>query len=463
MTALRLPRPRRMRPLAIFGAAVVLVAVSQVAALVAPRQAPAPIVNPQTVSGPVSAPEAPVIGAPTDLEAIDHSITAWTSNVRKNDRDYISAANLAALYEARARLSGDVSDYNRAVEAANTSLGIEPRQLDVEALHARLLLATHDFTGALHEAEAIDRAAPNSAAVLAIMGDARLELGDVNGAGDLYDRISVLKPGPAVTARLARLAFIKGDPAAAVSASEAAYTAAAAGGQDGPALSWYAYLAGTMHLWAGSPELAATWFDNALEAWPGSYLARAGRARAAAALGDFDAAITGYQAAIAVAPQPDALAALGDLLAMRGDQTAADQQYATVLAIAQLQGAGGGLIFNRQLVLFGVNHDRDLANALTLAEQELTERRDVYGYDAEAWALLANGRAADADAAMAKALAFGTRDATLLYHAGEIALALGDQSRARDLLTEALAIRGALDPLSASRAAASLATLEAIQ
>jgi hypothetical protein len=57
---------------------------------------------------------------------------------------------------------------------------------------------------------------------------------------------------------------------------------------------------------------------------------------------------------------------------------------------------------------------------------------------------------------MTKALALGTRDATLLYHAGEIAIALGDQTRSRDLLGQALAIRGALDPLSASRAAAHL-------
>jgi len=210
-----------------------------------------------------------------------------------------------------------------------------------------------------------------------------------------------------------------------------------------------------MQLAAGNPPAAATWFDRALEAWPHSFLALAGKARAEAAVGDFDKAIDGYRAAIAVAPQPDALAALGDLLALRGDDRGAQQQYATVLAIAQLQGSSG-LVFNRQLVLFDVNHGRDLATALQLAEQELADRRDVYGYDADAWALLANGRAADADAAMTKALALGTRDAMLLYHAGEIALAMGDSTKARDLLQQSLAIRGALDPLSASKARATL-------
>ena len=85
----------------------------------------------------------------------------------------------------------------------------------------------------------------------------------------------------------------------------------------------------------------------------------------------------------------------------------------------------------------------------------------VYGYDSYAWALLANVRTSYASAAITTALGFGTRDPLLLYHAGEIALALGQTAHARDLLTQALAITGGLDPLAASKATASLASLEA--
>lgn len=464
MTALSLPRPRRVRPLAILGASIVLVVASQAATLLAtpaPRPAPAAApdagaANPPVVSGPISAPGAPVAGAPGALATIDRNIGAWTRNLAANERDYLSARNLGLLYEARARLSGDASDFTRAAEAATRSLAIEPRQLDVRALHARILLATHDFAGALEAATTLDSAAPDQPAILAILADAKLELGDVDGAAALYDRIAVMAPGAPVTARLARVAFLRGDTTAAVSTAIAAFDAAAADGEDGPSLGWYAYLVGTMSLATGAPEAAAAWFERSLDAWPESYLALSGRARAAAALGDLDAAIAGYRAAVAIAPQPDALAALGDLLAMRGDTAGADAQYATVLAIAALQGGGGGLVFNRQLVLFDVNHGRDLAAALGLAERELDVRQDAYGYDAYAWALLANGRAAEADLAMASALAGGLRDATVLYHAGEIKRALGDVDAARAFLADAVAIRGALDPLAASRAAASL-------
>ena len=460
MTALSLPRPRRVRPLAVLAASVALVATVQVAAQLRPVAPAAPPAEAPAVEGPVAPPQAPIGNASGSLAQIDHSIAAWTANLEANTKDFLSARNLGLLYEARARLSGDVTDYGRADEAATRSLSIEPRQLDVQALHARILLATHDFSGALVEASSIDRTAPDQPAVLAIIGDASLELGDLDAAAAIYGRIDTLAPSPAVTARLARVAFLRGDAADAVALAASAHAAAAADHGDGPSISWYAYVTGTFSLAAGDLEGAARWFDQALGAWPESYLALAGAARADAAMGDVDAAIAGYRAAVAIAPQPDALAALGDLLALRGQDAAAEEQYATVLAIARIQGEGG-LVYNRQLALFLVDHDRDVAEALRLAELELDERKDAYGYDAYAWALLANGRAADADAAMATALATGARDARLLFHAGEIALALGDDARARALLQESLAILGALDPLSAARAAETLASVDA--
>ena len=457
MTALSLPRPRRVRPLAVLAASLALVAASQLAMLAQPAP-PASMQGQITVTGPLAPPEAPLAALPGSLERIDRSISAWTTNLAANDKDFLAAGNLAVLYEARARLSGDVGDFGRAEEAANRSLAIEPRQLDVQALHARIQLALHDFSRALTEASAIDRTAPDQPAVLAIIADARLELGDVSGATAIYDRLAVLAPGPAVTARQARVAFLRGDTASAVSLATAAHDAAVAAGDTGPGLSWYAYLAGTLSLSAGDPEGGARWLDRALAAWPGSYLALAGRARAAAAAGELDAAIAGYRAAIAVAPQPDAVAALGDLLELRGDADGARQQRELFLAIATLQGSDAP-VFDRQLVLFSVDTDGDVAGALATAEAIVAEREDAYALDAHAWALHGNGRDAEADAAIGGALATGIRDATLLFHAGSIAASLGDDDRARDLLEKALAIRGALDPLRAADAAATLATL----
>lgn len=462
MTALvapRLPRPRlrRTRPVLIVAASIAIVAGSY--ALNALR--PAPVAQPAT---PVVVDQAPLAGpgdAPSGVAstaAIDHALKAWTGNLARNDKDFISATTVATLYDARGRLTGDIGDYSRAQTAVAQALAALPDHVPAQVLQARLLQTLHDFPGALAAAQAILRQDPTVLQALATAGDAKLELGDVSGAAAAFKELETKAPGPAVTARLSRLAFIKGDTKSAIALAQRAWDEASAAGQTGSGLGWYAYLAGVTALGTGSPEVALTWFQQALGTWPESYIVLAGVARAQAAVGQTDAAIVSYQHAIEISPQPDALAALGDLHALRGDTRLAADQYATVEAIGHLA-AVNEQVYNRQLVLFSVNHDRDLASALVLAEQELGTRQDTYGYDAYAWALLANGRAADADAAMAKAFAFGTRDAQLLYHAGEIKLALGDATAARALLQDALAITGALDPLAASRAAASLASI----
>jgi tetratricopeptide (TPR) repeat protein len=450
-------RGRGLRPLAILGASLIVVLASRGAAN---RAAPPPAASTAqgTGAGPaLTSPEGPALAAER-VDQIDHAIGTWSANLRREARDFYAATNLGLLYEARARLTGDVADYQRSKEALEQALAIVPGQTAAAVLHARIQASLHDFPAALAEARAVLAKDPSQLQALATMGDAALELGDVAGAEDAYEALAERAPGPAVEARLSRLAFIQGRPDDAWQLAGRAFREAKAQGQSGPSLSWYAYVLGSLAITAGEPSSALEWFRRATDLWPGSYLAEAGIARAEAGLGRADDAIRDYVAAVSIAPQPDALAALGDLYALNGDEQRAQQQYDTVEAIAHLA-ALNAQVFNRQLVLFSVNHDRDVGAALQLAERELSVRRDVYGYDAYAWALLANGRAREADVAIRTALGFGTRDPLLEYHAGLIAAAVGELDRARDLLTAALAPAGALDPLAATRARASLGAL----
>jgi tetratricopeptide (TPR) repeat protein len=453
-------RLRRVRPAAVLVAALAVAVGSYAGSSMLGKPASHPItaIAPALEAGPIEPADGPASATVASLAVLDHDIGLWTSNVAKNDRDFVSATTLGTLYDARGRLTGDVGDYLRAENALDRSLAIAPAEMAARVLHARLRQTMHDFSAALMETEAILKTDPSQMQALATLGDAKLELGDIPGAEAAFATLEARVPGPAVTARLSRVAFLRGDTAAARTLAVRAFDEASAAGQTGSGLGWYAYVAGTVAIAAGTPADALGWFDKALVAWPDSYLALAGKARAEAALGRTDAAIASYQEAIAVAPQPDSLTFLGDLYALAGDAKLAANQYATVEAIAHLA-AINQQVYNRQIVLFSVSHDRDLAAALALATQELAARKDVYGYDAYAWALLANGRAADADAAMQHALGLGTRDALLWYHAGVIASAVGDTARAKTFLEEAVSLPGALDPLSANGAAAALAGL----
>jgi tetratricopeptide (TPR) repeat protein len=91
-----------------------------------------------------------------------------------------------------------------------------------------------------------------------------------------------------------------------------------------------------------------------------------------------------------------------------------------------------------EVALFDADHGRPGA-ALAAARAEWARRRSVHVADALAWALHANGRDREAVRYADLALRLGTRDASFLFHAGMIRLALGDRALALDLLRRARA------------------------
>ena len=95
-------------------------------------------------------------------------------------------------------------------------------------------------------------------------------------------------------------------------------------------------------------------------------------------------------------------------------------------------------VYNRELVLFYADHDFKLDEALDLATKELDARKDIYGYDALAWALFKNDRFVEAAEAIVEAMQLGTQDPNLYYHAGKIYHQLGDLEQATQYLERAL-------------------------
>jgi Flp pilus assembly protein TadD len=84
--------------------------------------------------------------------------------------------------------------------------------------------------------------------------------------------------------------------------------------------------------------------------------------------------------------------------------------------------------------------------AVRLAETELQSRADVFTHDALAWALLADGKTTEAQRHIVQALAEGTQDARLFYHAGMIANATGKKQESRAWLEKARALAPMLMP-----------------
>ncbi len=103
----------------------------------------------------------------------------------------------------------------------------------------------------------------------------------------------------------------------------------------------------------------------------------------------------------------------------------------------------------------------DTAAAVRDARAELRIRKDIYGYDALGWALLADGKAAQAVPSADRSLSLGTQDPRLLVHAGLIHAAAGDSAKAQALLNTALTLSPNFDPVLVARAKAALAQIGA--
>ena len=399
--------------------------------------------------------------ADAQVNQLTKAIGIWTTNVRANDKDFISATNLALVYHARGRLTANLDDYQRALDAARLAERILPRDEAARAVEATVLAGLHDFGGALATARALYADDPGQVGALATIGDAQLELGMYRDATASYGRLGALANSPAVDARLARLAYLTGDPARGLTlarrALDGAVRGAATDGDASPGdLVFYHYQLAEMARLTGDGTLARAEYRAALELRPDDLGSLVGLARIDAYSGNTSAAVGGLRRAAAIAPQPDTLALLGDLAARQGDASEASRQYATVRAIRRLSDLAGS-VYDRQLLQFELDHGGASDAVLAQARSALAARPDAYGHDTVAWALYRLGRFDDAAAEMTAALASGVRDARLLAHAGAIALARGQTAAGRDLLRSALSLGPALDPLQADEARALLA------
>ena len=96
---------------------------------------------------------------------------------------------------------------------------------------------------------------------------------------------------------------------------------------------------------------------------------------------------------------------------------------------------------------------------VTGARKEAETRKSIDTLDGLAWALYRAGAADEAAPVIDAALAHGTRDARLLYHAGAIKVANDDIAGGKALIDKALALNPRFDYSEATEARALLATL----
>jgi len=343
-------------------------------------------------------------------------------------------ALLGLAYAQRARETGDAAFYSRSETALRRAQRLEPTNIYALTGLGGLALSRHRFADALALGRKARAAAPLSAAPYGIVGDALVELGRYDEAFGAFDRMSELKPNASSYARVSYARELTGDVPGAIEAMNLALDASIGRPE---ATAWSVVERGKLEWSVGRVGRAAASFRFALVIVPGYAPALDALSRVEHARGRTDKAIELQRQGIAAVPLPHLVGQLGDLLASVGRPAEAREQYDVVAAIERIE-AANGVETDLETALFRIDHGIRLRETLRLARVARAVRPSVVGDDVLAWALMRNGRCAEAKLASDRSLRLGQRDASFYFHRGMIERCLGNSAAAKTWFGRAL-------------------------
>ncbi|MEY4096094.1 MAG: hypothetical protein RLZZ53_3293 [Acidobacteriota bacterium] len=368
----------------------------------------------ESAAAPVASRALPVSVPGTSRAELTSTVAAMTKRLAQHPTD---GAAVVALTNALIRLQR-VNNDGRAVIAAEEHLRAflkaDPGHYDAPRMLGAVLLSQHRFGDAIAAANAAMAIDPRDAWNYGVAGDGCLELGDYERAFAAFDRMGQLQPGPPAYARTAYALELKGDLEGALDYMQKAADGAAP--NDAESQAWHFTQVGDLLFKLRRLPLAHIEYKRAEATFPGHPMAVAGRARIRMADGDVAGARLMLQSQLAKTATPDLASAIGELSLALGDQGVADQYFQMAEQIER--GAwGNGLRQPQTMARLLADRPGRAQEAVTLAEEAARSRADILTLDTLAWAYYKSGRVAEAQAASARALRTGSRDARIRCHA----------------------------------------------
>jgi len=264
-----------------------------------------------------------------------------------------------------------------------------------------------------------------------------MEQGRIQEAVAAYQSMVDLRPDLQSYSRISQVRWLTGDLEGAIELMQAAVSASSP--TDADSAAWVNNRLAGLEAQAGDTEAARRNCEASLELRPDYPPALLLRGKMLLAQDHSEAAIADLERAAQRNPLPEYQWALAEAMRAAGRELE-PQQVETRLR------SHGAMSDPRTFALYLATRGEDPALAVQLAESELQQREDVFTHDALAWALAAAGRMEEAGTQMARALAEGTGDARLFFHAAVIAARAGRTEDATNWFTKVAAMMDLLLP-----------------
>jgi tetratricopeptide (TPR) repeat protein len=352
----------------------------------------------------------------------------------------------------------DLSLVQKARDAFTRAWEMDANSADAAAGLAWACNTEHDFDAGIRWARKALEIDPDNDRAESLLGDAAVELGRYDEALEHFQRALDLRPGLSSYSRAAHLLFLTGDARRATWMMQKAIDA---GDPSGEETAWCRAQLATMLFETGALTPADQTAEQGLLFAPENphLLTVMGRIRLAK--GQPGEAEVCYTKSLDKVQTHEALAGLTALLHAAGRSDEAEEAYRRVLTFHGVPSGAESPVHKHghahgQLAGFYADYDRNVEEALVMAQHDYDEFPNLRAADTLAWCLYRNGRYTDALRLVRRALKEGPQHAAIHYHAGLIQAALGNKAEARKQLYQALSINPHFDPVHAPRASALL-------
>jgi tetratricopeptide (TPR) repeat protein len=378
-----------------------------------------------------------IVLAPLDGDtALYKQIARAQEQARAGSDSFAALEKLGWLFVAKARVSFDPGFYKLAEQCGLAMSSLRMHSPEALLLRGHALQNLHRFK----EAEPLARelvARRGLAFDYGLLGDVLMEQGRLDEAVTVYQQMADIKPDLHAYTRAAHIRWLKGDLEGAIEMMQLA--AQAASPRDAESAAWVYSRMALYQLQADDFAQSLRYNDAALQFESNYPPALLVRGKVFLAQGKNSDAVAALSIAEAANPLPEYQWVLAESLRAANREKEATQ----VEGLLRERGAAAD---PRTFALYLASSGGDAANALRLSTAELETRADVFTYDALAWSLAAAGRWSEASTNMQRALAEGTQDARLFFHAAIIASKTMQSSEAEKFVRQAAAIEQMLLP-----------------
>ncbi|HMJ60595.1 MAG TPA: tetratricopeptide repeat protein, partial [Bryobacteraceae bacterium] len=263
----------------------------------------------------------------------DERIKAYETLLKASPGDFKLEAGLVPAYLQKLRESADFTYLDRASRLVNGILEKDGGNFTAMRFQNEIDLERHDFKAVAERAVDMTKYAPSDQGTWGNLGDALMELGEYERAGQAYMRMFALRPNLASYDRMAYFRFVAGDVASAI----ALMTDAVAAGDVVPAnTAWCSAELGDMYFKTGKLHEATAAYREAVRLFPALHRAYAGLGKVEAAEGHTEAAIREYEKAQSIVPLVEYAGALEDLYGAAGKTSKAQGQHELIGTIEKL-------------------------------------------------------------------------------------------------------------------------------